>query len=28
VKPLDQVISFEPPPSETPEGDGSVAAAG
>jgi DNA-directed RNA polymerase subunit beta' len=28
VKPLDQVLSFEPPPTETPEGDGSVAAAG
>src|SRR5438105_15525646 len=28
VKPLDQVISFDPPPTETPEGDGSVAAAG
>ena len=28
VKPLDQVISFDPPPSETPEGDGTVAAAG
>jgi DNA-directed RNA polymerase subunit beta' len=28
VKPLDQVISFDPPPTETPEGDGTVAAAG
>jgi DNA-directed RNA polymerase subunit beta' len=28
VKPLDQVLSFDPPPTETPEGDGSVAAAG
>jgi DNA-directed RNA polymerase subunit beta' len=28
VKPLDQVISFDPPPTETPDGDGSVAAAG
>jgi DNA-directed RNA polymerase subunit beta' len=28
VKPLDQVLTFEPPPTETPEGDGSVAAAG
>jgi len=27
VKPLDQVLSFDPPPTETPEGDGSVAAA-
>jgi len=28
VKPLDQVLTFDPPPTETPEGDGSVAAAG
>jgi hypothetical protein len=28
VKPLDSVLSFEPPPSEPTEGDGSVAAAG
>jgi hypothetical protein len=28
IKPLDSVLSLEPPPMDSPEGDGSVAAAG